>query len=78
MMIPVKHIPEDTLTQYALNVLVFNYHVLAKIRKDVYGLFQAEPLAQKKLYVHLLKSGYVNANIHQECISVLHVELHFH
>jgi len=78
MMIPVKHIPEDTLTQYALHVLVFNYHVLVKIRKDMYGLFQAEPLAQKQLYVHLLKSGYANVNIHQDCIRVLHVELHLH
>ena len=44
----------------------------------MYGLFQAEPLAQKQLYVHLLKSGYANVNIHQDCIRVLHVELHLH
>ena len=57
MRIPVKHIPEDIMFQYALQSLVVNGYVLVEIRKGRYGLPQIGLIAQKRLNAHLLKFG---------------------
>ena len=57
-MIPVKHIPEDIMSQYVLQSLVVNGYVLVEIGKGMYGLLQAGFIARKRLNTHLLKFSY--------------------
>ena len=73
MIIPVKHILEEIMSQYALHTLVFNGYVLVEIRKGVYGLLQAGIITQKILNAHLLKFDYKNANTYQGRTYTLHV-----
>jgi len=58
MRIPVKHILDDIMSQYALQSLVINSYVLVEIRKGMYGLPQTGLISQKRLNAHLLKFGY--------------------
>ena len=46
MRIPVKHIPQDIMQQYNLAGLNVNDHILVEIQKGVYGLSQADLIAQ--------------------------------
>jgi hypothetical protein len=56
--IPVKYIPTDIMIQYNLAPLVHNDHVMAEIRKGMYGLPQAGILAYNRLTQHLKAHGY--------------------
>jgi hypothetical protein len=56
--IPVKYIPPDIMAQYQLQPLVHNDHVLAEVRKGMYGLPQAGILAYERLAKHLTAHGY--------------------
>ena len=56
--IPVKFIPLDIMEQYNLWSLVHNDHVMAEIRKGMYGLPQAGILAYLRLVKHLNSFGY--------------------
>ena len=58
MRIPVKNIPQDIMDQYNLPDLIVNWHALAEIRKDMYGLPQASIIAQEGLNIHLATDGH--------------------
>jgi hypothetical protein len=59
--IPVKHIPANILEQYNLAPLFHNDHVMAEVRKGMYGLPQAGILAYNRLIKHLHAHGYTAA-----------------
>ena len=61
MRIPVKHIPQDIMDQYNLHDLIENSHVLVEIRKGMYGLPQADLIAQERLNNHRATGGYTPA-----------------
>ena len=52
MIIPVKHIPENIMSQYTLYTLVFNSYTLVDIRKGHVRF------TQKRLNAHLLRFGF--------------------
>ena len=56
--IPVKYIPPDIMEQYNLAPLVKDGHVMAEIRKGMYGLPQSGILAYNRLVAHLNNHGY--------------------
>ena len=61
MRLPAKHIPQDVIHQYNLQGLIVNTNVLVEIRKGMYGLPQADLIAQERLNIHLTASGYIPA-----------------
>jgi hypothetical protein len=58
MRIPMHQIPQAIFKQYNLQELVYNEHVYIEIQKGMYGLPQADILANKMLLPHLAKHGY--------------------
>ena len=58
MRIHINLIPDNIINQYNLCPLMHNMYVYIKIRRGVYGLYQAGLLANQHLMKHLTKFGY--------------------
>ena len=62
MRVPLKYIPEATMTKYKLHDLVCNDAVIMRLDKGIYGLKQAGRLAQQRLIKHLETHGYTETS----------------
>ena len=62
MRVPLKYIPEATMTKYHLHDLVCNDAVIMRLDKGIYGLKQAGRLAQQRLIKHLETNGYTETS----------------
>ena len=73
MKLPLEIIQEEIIQQYNLRNLAHKGFVYMEIQKGMYGLPQAEKIANDKLKLHLAKFGYEPAPItlglwrHQTC-----------
>ena len=59
MWIKMADIPQDIINQSGLTAKAVNGRVLVEIRKGMYGLKQAERIANDRLKQHLKDSEYV-------------------
>jgi hypothetical protein len=61
MRMPLKRFPCDIMDKYNLEAISVDGWVYIKIRKGMYGLKQADLLANKQLQIHLSPHGYFQA-----------------
>ena len=70
MKLPLDIIPEEIIQQYNLRNLAHKVFLYTEIQKGMYGLPQAEKIANDKLKLHLAKFGYKPAPISQTDIII--------
>eukprot|EP00957_Ditylum_brightwellii_P084170 6399304-Ditylum_brightwellii.AAC.1 len=58
MKTPMGYFPEEIIQQYQLESIVHKGHIYIKIKKGMYGVPQAEKLANEELTEHLALYGY--------------------